>query len=161
MNAKIDRLAREFDFNNMIIMAERGVIPQKSHVLGIGAMMATLGQEIAFFRQDIHWTNIAPEYDDPDILPLVNQGPDGNTEYYAKDLDEIPTLFDAKTFDRIFCHADDILHLDEARIQKLGQAIVHVLDDKGIAKIARVPKSRIFIDNATYSKFSNVMTFRA
>lgn len=161
MNASANKLARDFDFSSMANMADRSNIPQRSRILGLGATMAALGEEMAFYRQDIFWTNIAPAYDNPDIEEYVDQEPTRNIEYRTWGLEDLDDMLADNEFDRIYCHADDIMHFGEGTLRKIGQTLVRVLDDNGIIKVSNISERRVFIDNATHNKYKNIMTYTA
>lgn len=161
MNASANKLAKEFDFSSMAAMAERTNIPQRSRILGLGATMAALGEEMAFYRQDIFWTNVAPAYNNPDIEEFVDQEPTGNIEYRSWGLEDIDDILADNEFDRIYCSADDISHLGKERLRKIGHTLVRVLDDNGVIKVSNVPENRVFIEHATHNKFKNIMTYSA
>lgn len=161
MNANANKLAQGFDYGSMAAMAERGNIPQRSRILGLGATMAALGEEMAFYRQDIFWTNIAQAYDNPDIEEFVDQEPTRNIEYRSWNLEDIDDILADNEFDRIYCDADDIMRFGEETLRKIGHTLVRVLDNNGVVKVSNVPENRVFIEHAMHNKFKNIMTYSA
>lgn len=161
MNAKANQLARDFNFPNMATMAERTNIPERSRVLGLGARIAALGEELAFYRQDIFWTNIAQTYEDPDIEEFVDQAPARNIEYRTWNLEDLDDILTDNEFDRIYCNASDILHLDKETLRKIGRTLVRSLDNGGLIKVSNIFEQYVFIENASHNKYKNIMTYSA
>lgn len=161
MNTIANKLAVSLDYSNMSGMAERGMVPQQSRILGLGATMAMLGQEMAFYRQDIFWTNIATKYDDIDILPYVDQEPERNIEYRTCILPNIGDALADKEFDRIYATYEDLSHLSETSLRKIGNALVRSLDDGGIIRIADIAEHQMFINDSSFYRTKNIMSYVA
>lgn len=152
-----NQIAKDLDYKDFFGMAQQHSLPQRSQILGVGATIAALGKELAFYRSDIHWTNVAPEYTDPDILPVVDMEPDFNSEFNTWDLESIGDIFPDEHFDRIYCHGDDLARISPESRRTLGRALVNILNKDGLIHIAHANDN--FIDNATYQKSNGNLTY--
>lgn len=138
--------------NRLMTMAQRDCIPNRAQVLGVGAVMAVLGHEIAFYRRDIHWINAAPEYDDPE-LEAIADALTPNMEMEAVNLELLPDVYPEKHFDRIFLYNDPPI-LDPAT----GEKLIDLLNDGGELQIAGVDKD--FMPSTSYKPGKKLLIYR-
>lgn len=157
MNTNVDQIARSFEYASFSAMAQHDRVPNRTRILGVGATVAALGQEFSFFRRDIHWTNVAPEYTDPEIQSMVDTDQDDNIEFKTWDLESINDIFPEEHFDRIYCHGDDLANLDHDSLRNLGRALVGILAKGGVIHIAQTDDK--FIENATYRQTTRNLTY--
>ncbi len=150
------QVAQDFGYTSVESMAQPGVIPHRGQVLGVGATVAALGKEIASYRSEIHWTNVAPEYTDPDI---VNGYANSryNTEFETWDFESIDDILPGETFDRIYCHGNDINDISPESQRALGKALVNLLGDGGLIRIVRSNEN--FIENATHQRTTGELVY--
>ena len=135
--------------NRLITMAQRECIPHEARVLGIGAAMAVLGNEIAIYRRDIHWINAAPSYDYPELETIDDKLIELNTV----DLELLPDVYPEKHFDRIFLY-NDPPELDATT----GEKLIDLLSDGGELQIAHVPRD--FIRSTNYQPGKKLLIYK-
>jgi hypothetical protein len=152
-----DQIAQSFGYANFASIAQQEIVPNRTQILGVGATAAALGKEFAFFRSSIHWTNVAPAYTDPDILPIVDTEQDDNIEFQTWDLQALTDIYPEEHFDRIYCHGNDLKGLDPQALRDFGKALVGLLAKGGVIHISQIDSN--FIENAVYRNTMNNLTF--
>lgn len=150
-----DALAQFYGFKNVVDMAQSQFeIPPHAMVLAIGKSADALGEEIAFYRSDIHWVNLDPAYTDN---PPADER--FNVEHIGWDVASLTDLFPEKHFDRIYCF-DGLSDLatDPDAYESAGEMLVGLL--KGDGKLAVSPVPQTFISNAAYDPKSELAVVR-
>ncbi len=146
-------LARKLDVSSVELLSQRDHVPHMAHVLGIGASIAALGKDVAFYRRDVQWTNVAPSYDATEI----NTGFEDNIDFQTYELDELDDIFEEKQFDRIYGYAPDFDNLNNERHKVMVQSLVRLLNDGGSIHIASAKSN--FVPNASYREQTRKITY--
>ena len=134
-------------------LSQREVIPHGANVLGVGATAAALGKEVAFYRVDVGWTNVAPSYDEP----VENKGFVDNIDFQLHDFDTLNDIFGEKQFDRIYGYTPDFADIANDRREAMMLSLVNLLNYGGEIHLALAEPD--LINNANYNKVLKKLTY--
>ncbi len=123
----LDKLAYGFEKANVMQLSQPDSIPYQANVLGVGPTVAELGKDIAFWRRDLMWTNVAETYEGTDVAV----GAQDNTSFELYDMTDIEDIAPPEYFDRIYGYAPDFEQLTNKERKALFKSLISLLKYDG------------------------------